>query len=128
MTSGSAGDGGTGVYVLGARINCGSSSSIASFSESDSKCVSQTSFSGSGVRSRSWTSWKAGRVAAIAGVIMFGSVGRIFDIDNRNWRDVRRCGGEAGGGEPGEFEAEENYYLSTIQYSIVARNVPLSYD
>jgi hypothetical protein len=112
MTSGSAGDGGTGVYVLGARINWGSSS-IVSFSESDSKCVSKTSFSGSGVRSRSWTSWKAGSVAAIAGVIMFGSVGRIFDIDNRNWRDARRCGGEVGGGEPGEFEAEENYDLST---------------
>jgi hypothetical protein len=43
--------------------------------------VSRDSASSSGVRSRSDTSWKAGRVAAMAGVIMFGLLGRVLSID-----------------------------------------------
>jgi hypothetical protein len=51
--------------------------------------------SNSGVRSRSWTSWNAGSVACIAGVMRFGSEGRFFNIDCRISRDCR-VGGEAG--------------------------------
>lgn len=49
---------------------------------------------GAGVRSRSWTILKAGKAEAIAGVIMFGSDGRIFSIDLRISFDL-------GGGEDG---------------------------
>ena len=68
---------GPGLYVRGARMNSGSGSAN---STSD---VEDCSESSSGVRSRSCTIWKAGRVACIAGVIKFGSEGRVFDIDRR---------------------------------------------
>lgn len=79
------GVGGPGVYVLGARIKgTGSDSSSGSGSgEGEGGCRC----SGSGLRSRSWTSWKAGRVARIAGVIIFGSWGRVLSIDFRISRD-----------------------------------------
>jgi hypothetical protein len=70
---GGRGDG-NGVYVCGFSIN---SVSGTSTSEDDVECW----YSGSGVPSRSWTSWKAGRVARIAGVIKSGSDGRVLSID-----------------------------------------------
>ena len=79
------------MYVRGARMNSGSASSSAGSGEGDSTSLA----SSSGVRSRSPTSWKAGRVACIAGVIMFGSVGSILDIESRIALDC--WGGEAGG-------------------------------
>lgn len=60
--------------------------------------------SGSGVRSRSCTSWNAGRVARIAGVIIVGSVGSVLSIDCRICRDC--CGGDAGGEFMGEDTGE----------------------
>lgn len=86
------------MYVLGARMNCSASSSTGS---GEGFRGSGSVVSSSGIRSRSPTSWNAGRVASIAGVIMSGSVGSILDIDSRIALDCR--GGEAGGeAAPGE--------------------------
>lgn len=86
---------GTGVYVCGLSVNSGSSSSCSSSEEYRPE-------SGSGVRSRSWTNWKAGRVARMAGVIILGSEGRLFSIDCRINFDSGEAGGEAIGEGSGE--------------------------
>lgn len=62
--------------------------------------------SGAGERSRSWTIAKAGRVARIAGVIIFGSEGRFLDMDLRISRDL---GGGEDGGEAIDEWGEWNY-------------------
>jgi hypothetical protein len=76
------------VYTCGFNIKSGSGSSTSDDEE-------ESGGSGSGVCSRSWTNSKAGSVSRVAGVMILGSEGRYFDIDNRI---CRLCsGGEAGG-------------------------------
>ncbi len=70
---------GAGVYTCGFNIKSGSGSSTSDDEE----------------ESGGWTNSKAGSVSRVAGVMILGSEGRYFDIDNRI---CRLCsGGEAGG-------------------------------
>jgi len=100
---------GAGLYVCGLRMRSGSGSTSSGSSSGSGLASCSGSGEGEdsaglGVRSRSCTSWKAGRVARIAGVMRFGSEGRFFNMDCRICRDG--CGGEEGGEFMGEAMGE----------------------